>query len=120
MTIVLDNKIFNGHKCGFKKNIREDVIKMVCTTVKENQDCSFMTKKGCGFNGGACHKIIDECVGCQRVAKYNDGEYCMVFPDPSAKWRIGNCSMATHLITEPKKGAAKINPIKASKRMGGR
>jgi len=98
------------------KKYGEDVIKMVCTTVKEGQECSFMSKKGCGFNGGACHKIVEGCVGCQRVVNYTDGEYCMVFPDPSAKWRIGNCSMATHLKTGAKKGAAKINPIKASKR----
>ena len=89
---------------------------MVCTTVKDGQECSFMNKKGCGFNGGACHKIVEGCVGCQRVVNYTDGEYCMVFPDPSAKWRMGNCTMATHLKAEATKGTAKINPIKASKR----
>jgi hypothetical protein len=92
---------------------------MDCTTVKEGQECSFMTKKGCGFNSGACHKIVEACVGCQRVVNYTEGDYCMVFPDPAAKWRIGNCNMATHLKVEAAKGAAKINPIKASKRGGG-
>ncbi len=91
---------------------------MVCTTVKEGQSCSFMTKKGCGFNSGMCHNIVEACVGCQRTAEYNDGQYCMVFPDPAAKWRVGNCSMATHIKAEAVPAAAKINPIKASKRGG--
>ena len=30
---------------------------MICTTVKEGQDCPFMTKKGCTYNGGSCHPI---------------------------------------------------------------
>lgn len=91
---------------------------MLCTTVKEGQDCSFMTKKGCGFNGGTCHTIVEQCEGCQRIVAFGDASYCMVFPDPAAKWRIGTCAMATHVKEETTKVAAKINPIKASKRGG--
>ena len=91
---------------------------MVCSTVKEGYECSFMGKQGCQFNGGTCHTIVEECEGCNKVQDFPSGKYCLVFPDPSAKWRIGNCSMATHLkATEGKdKAGVKLNPLKASKR----
>ena len=89
---------------------------MVCTTVKEGVECSFMSKKGCQFNGGACHPIIEQCEVCQKVTDLPAGKYCSVFPDPSAKWRSGNCSMATHIEKDVGKGTRKINPLKASKR----
>ncbi|UCF86287.1 MAG: PxxKW family cysteine-rich protein, partial [Desulfobacteraceae bacterium] len=37
-------------------------------------------------------------------------------PDPPAKWRHGNCNMATHLQATAQKGNGKLNPLKASKR----
>ncbi|MDY6880617.1 MAG: PxxKW family cysteine-rich protein [Desulfatiglans sp.] len=89
---------------------------MLCTTVKEGIECSFMSKKGCQFNGGACHPIVDKCEGCQKVSDLEAGKYCSAFPDPSAKWRFGNCSMATHIKKDTKQGNGKINPLKASKR----
>lgn len=89
---------------------------MVCTSVKEGQTCSFMSKKGCLFNGGTCHSIIEQCEGCQRIGVFPTGKYCLVFPDPTAKWRIGDCTMATHLKVSRKKGNGKLNPLKASKR----
>ena len=90
---------------------------MVCSSIKEGQDCFFMTKKGCEFNGGSCHIIVEECEGCHKVAEYPAGKYCMVFPDPAAKWHLGNCNMATHLKATVKKGNGKVNPLKASKRL---
>lgn len=89
---------------------------MLCTTVKEGFDCVFMSKKGCGFNGGRCYPIVESCEGCQKVQEFPSGKYCISFPDPSAKWRFGRCSMATHLKNESKAQTAKINPLKASKR----
>ena len=47
---------------------------MICTTVREGDDCVFMTAKGCGYNEGACLAIIDECNGCQRTNKYETGQ----------------------------------------------
>ena len=92
---------------------------MVCTTIKEGTECAFMTKKGCTFNGGSCHPIIEQCEGCQRILDLPTGKFCMVFPDPAIKWRLGTCSMATHMKAEKgKAGTAKLNPIKASKRGG--
>jgi hypothetical protein len=89
---------------------------MICTTIKEGYDCAFMSKKGCQYNGGACKPVIDKCEGCQKAVTFPAGVYCVAFPDPAAKWRFGNCNMATHIKIEAKKGAGKTNPIKASKR----
>jgi len=89
---------------------------MVCISVKEGYDCFFMSKKGCQFNGGTCHLIVEQCEGCQKVIEVPTGKYCLSFPDPTAKWRSSNCNMATHLKTEEKKGNGKLNPLKASKR----
>jgi len=89
---------------------------MNCLTVKENVECVFMTKKGCGFNGGACHTIVEQCEGCDRAREFATGTYCMNFPDPAIKWRRGNCNMATNIKVEEKVQGPKINPLKASKR----
>ena len=56
--------------------------------------------------------IIDKCEGCQHV----ENGYCTSYLYPSAKWRAGNCPMATHTKAETKKSASKVNPLKASKR----
>jgi len=95
---------------------RKDVIKMICASVKEGYECFFMSKKGCQFNGGACHTIVEQCEGCQRVKEFPTGKYCLVSPDPAAKWRYGNCNMATHLQATTAKENGKLNPLKASKR----
>lgn len=95
---------------------RKDVIPMVCSSVKEGLDCFFMSKEGCQFNGGTCHQIVEQCEGCQKVQEFPTGNYCLVFPDPAAKWRLGKCSMATHLKETSNKGNGKLNPLKASKR----
>jgi hypothetical protein len=89
---------------------------MVCSTIRVGFDCIFMTKKGCQFNGGTCNTIVEQCDGCQRIVEYPTGKYCAKFLDPSAKWKNGACSMATHIKTEIKQETKKINPLKASKR----
>jgi hypothetical protein len=90
---------------------------MVCTSVKKGVDCLFMDSKGCQFNGGGCHPIIEQCNGCQRTREFPTGMYCLSFPDPSIKWRVGSCSMATHVIkASSTKATEKLNPLKASKR----
>ncbi len=88
---------------------------MLCETIKEGVDCFFMKKDGCQFAGGACHQIIDVCIGCNRIQEYPTGKYCNSFPEPTIKWKNGNCNMATHIKIEAKV-EQKINPIKASKR----
>ncbi len=90
---------------------------MICETVKKGIDCFFMTKKGCRFNGGSCHPIVEKCEGCQRILDLPTGKYCSIFPDPSAKWRLGSCNMATHIENGNKsENNRRINPLKASKR----
>jgi hypothetical protein len=90
---------------------------MLCETIKEGVDCFFMKKDGCQFSGGACHQIIDVCIGCNRIQEYPTGKYCNSFPEPTVKWKNGNCNMATHIKVEAKV-EQKINPLKASKRGG--
>jgi hypothetical protein len=96
---------------------RREEITMVCQTVKVGTDCIFMTRKGCTYNGGACHPIIDNCSGCGRVAEYPAGLYCKAYSEPALKWAPGPCGLATHVkrsngTVETKK----LNPLKASKR----
>ena len=88
---------------------------MICTTVKEGVDCAFMTKRGCGYNGGSCHMIVEQCHGCDRITTYGSGEYCASYPNPSIKWRMGVCNFATH-VKAHSQDQQKINPLKASKR----
>jgi len=91
---------------------------MVCATVKQGMECSFMSKQGCTFNGGTCHPVVEQCEGCQKVLDLPTGKFCMIFPDPAIKWRLGTCSMATHVQSSKEAKGAKLNPIKASKRGG--
>ncbi len=89
---------------------------MICTSVREGDECVFMTAEGCSFNEGHCLPIIDECNGCQRTSEYATGVYCTAAPDPSLKWQNGNCNIATHIKTVTNTKKQKLNPIKASKR----
>ncbi len=90
---------------------------MICTTVRNGQECVFMSKRGCGYKNGSCLEIIEKCVGCNKIIEFSGGKYCSVSPDPSQKWHMGNCNMASHIVAEviDLKGK-KINPLKASKR----
>ena len=81
---------------------------MQCETVKSGVECSFMAKTGCGFLGGACRAVIEKCDGCERIKSFGDQKYCASFPDPSARWRIGDCTMATHIKKETANNASKV------------
>ena len=89
---------------------------MVCTTIKEGLECPFMAKKGCSYNGGICHKIVDQCNGCNRSTEFSSDWYCTACPDPSLKWKNGACNFASHVSTASAATKTKINPLKASKR----
>jgi len=89
---------------------------MVCTTMKQGENCLFMTKNGCSYNGGICHEIVEQCNGCSRSAELSSGWYCTASPDPSMKWKNGNCNLATHIAKTSANGKTKLNPLKASKR----
>jgi hypothetical protein len=47
---------------------------------------------------------------CEKI----DGEKCGAYISPAAKWRLGNCPLATHIIVSEDEQKAK-NPLKASK-----
>ena len=91
---------------------------MVCQTVKVGADCIFMTKRGCTYNGGTCHPIVDSCNGCSRVVEYPSGLYCTAYSEPALKWVNGSsCSLASHVKRDNGTAEAKkLNPLKASKR----
>ncbi len=89
---------------------------MICTTIREGKECPFMSAKGCSYNGGICHEIVEQCDGCNRKMEYQAGWYCSACPDPALKWKIGNCNLASHVASVETQSTAKINPLKASKR----
>jgi len=89
---------------------------MICETIRKGSDCAFMTAKGCGYNGGLCHEIVEACQGCSRAIQFDAGWYCTACPEPVIKWRKGNCNLATHITKAVVAAKAKINPLKASKR----
>ena len=89
---------------------------MNCETIKDGTECAFMSKKGCGFNGGTCYEITENCQGCDRSKEYKTGWYCASVPDPKIKWRRDDCNLATHVSAKAKEKQQKVNPLKASKR----
>ena len=40
---------------------------MICETIRKGKECPFMTAKGCSYNGGICHEIVENCQGCNRT-----------------------------------------------------
>jgi hypothetical protein len=90
---------------------------MICATLKAGTDCAFMTKAGCGFSGGSCFPVVEQCDGCQKVLDLPVGRFCSSFPNPSVKWKTSQCNFATHSkLDSQNQQQAKINPLKASKR----
>ena len=89
---------------------------MRCVSIKPDLDCTFMTKKGCSFNGGSCKPVVADCSGCERTLSANGDTYCGSFPDPAVKWRRGPCNLATHVKNGKKETVQKINPLKAFNR----
>jgi len=89
---------------------------MQCITLKKGIECAFMTNKGCNFNGGRCHSVVDTCEGCSRTVTFDEGIFCAVAPNPASKWARGSCNFATHLEKKAVETNLKVNPLKASKR----
>ncbi len=88
---------------------------MICQTTKKGDDCHFMSKNGCTYNGGTCQPIVEQCEGCEKIKEYAGGKYCSAYPNPALKWKNGTCNFATHVKREVKKEKV-INALKASKR----
>ena len=90
---------------------------MICTILKEEIDCVFMTRQGCTYNGGHCEPVVQACEGCSHIREVDSDFYCVTSANPAAKWSIGVCNFATHAEKgAPVVAQAKVNPLKASKR----
>jgi len=92
---------------------------VICQTVREGMNCSFMSKSGCKYIGGSCKAIIDQCEGCNKFVEVTLGKYCTIYPEPEGRWAYGICPTATHMKKEVKEAVQKLNPLKASKRASG-
>ena len=47
--------------------------------------------------------VVEQCTGCERIsANESAGKLCSAFAFPETKWRLGACSMATHIQTASK------------------
>ncbi len=66
---------------------------MHCETLKPGIDCTFMTKKGCSFNGGSCKTVVTECEGCDRILGSNGSSFCASFPDPASQMAPGGLQL---------------------------
>jgi hypothetical protein len=58
--------------------------------------------------GSPARPVVEQCLGCDRILKETDGQRCSAFAFPDAKWRLGPCSMATHIKAETAKGSEKV------------
>lgn len=63
--------------------------------------CNVRTEDGCCSLGAAykCQPVVEKCKendGCEKI----ENGYCSVYIFPKAKWKIGNCPMATHIKPE--------------------
>lgn len=73
------------------------------------------TEAGVLINGITCQPVVEKCDGCDRIRDFESERYCSSYPAPARKWNLGRCNFATH-VRDIAKGAAKVNPLKASKR----
>ena len=74
------------------------------------------TSKMTKFSEGGFLPVIDKCEGCERIVEKEGNKYCDSYMNPSAKWRLGICNLATHAKPEVVVVKVRINPLKAAKR----
>lgn len=51
--------------------------------------------------------VVEQCDGCERIQPEETGRLCSAFAFPDTKWRLGPCSLATHVKAETAKGGEK-------------
>ena len=78
--------------------------------------CILLTKKVVVKEKGQETPVTMEKGPCSRIA---DDKTCCAYFNPSEKWKLGNCGLATHLFQEEEVKKFKLNPIKASKKSRG-
>ena len=65
---------------------------MQCITLKKGIECAFMTRKGCNFNGGRCHTVVESCEGCSKTVTF---EKAPSAPSPPIPPQNGPAETAT-------------------------
>ena len=73
------------------------------------------TAEGVVVNGFVLSPVVEQCNGCERMREFDGEQFCSSYPAPARKWAVGRCNFATHAKTQAN-AAAKVNPLKASKR----
>ena len=74
--------------------------------------CHIFTKEVKIKENGEDKMITMEKGPCSRIISGK----CEAYINPSSRWRLGNCGLATHIIFQEDEEKFKLNPIKASKR----
>ena len=77
-----------------------------------DEKCVLLTKEVTVKQKGEDKITIMENGPCRRIT---NGE-CDAYIDPTSKWRLGNCGLATHTFQEDEVKKFILNPIKASKK----
>jgi hypothetical protein len=61
-------------------------------------------------------KVVEQCTGCKHL---KDEVFCDAYMNPSMKWRLGNCPLASHIrkiVEEEVKVATQKTTMKANKK----
>ena len=74
------------------------------------------TPDGVTLNGFLLSPVVEQCSGCERVRQFEEQEFCSSYANPGSKWVGGHCNFATHIKKIQAATAARVNPLKASKR----
>ena len=73
------------------------------------------TAEGVVVKGFVLSPVVEQCSGCDRVREFDGEQFCSSYPNPASKWVGGRCNFGTHVKAQTA-AAAKVNPLKASKR----
>lgn len=47
--------------------------------------------------------IVEKCIGCNKI----EGNFCKAYINPNARWRLGNCALASHIVEQVKDNVKK-------------
>ena len=56
----------------------------------------------------AARPVVEQCAGCDHVLKEENFQRCSAFAFPDAKWRLGACTLATHIKSDAAKAGGKV------------
>ncbi len=90
----------------------------MCAKESKSFDGASATPEGMLYKGVICQPVVEKCEGCERQGAFEGQNYCFNYQLPSSKWAMGRCNLATH-VKAATQAAAKVNPLKASKRAAG-